>query len=603
MQLDIERLISDFGGPAVLCEAFNQAFPDDPLSRAAIYKWRERGSIPLAQVNRLSVVAQQQGRSFSIHHYLAAEGSPAVTIPVVTASQPQVSNMSDRLYIFDTTLRDGEQSPGAAMTKDEKIRIARQLEKLGVDIIEAGFAAASPGDADAIRAIAEVIKDSTVCSLARANPNDVRAAGEAIRPAARGRIHTFIATSPIHMEKKLRMTPDQVVEAAVAAVKLAREYTDDVEFSAEDALRSDIDFLARIFSAVIEAGATTLNVPDTVGYAVPQRTEAFFRELIGKTKGGDKVIWSAHCHNDLGMAVANSLAAVLGGARQVECTINGLGERAGNASLEEVVMAVKTRQDIFGVHTGVDATQIVPSSKLVSTITGYPVQPNKAIVGANAFAHESGIHQDGVLKHRETYEIMSAESVGWSTNRLTLGKLSGRNAFRTKLEALGIVLDSEEALNTAFARFKELADKKREIFDEDLQALVSDEATQHEHDALKLVSMRVHTETGEVPQAEIVISQNGNEQRAASSGSGPVDAAFKAIENLMQSGSELLLYSVNAITSGTDSQGEVTVRLSRSGRVVNGQGADTDIVVASAKAYLDALARLAGQEQKVNPQV
>ncbi|PRP72302.1 2-isopropylmalate synthase [Chromobacterium amazonense] len=592
MQVDIERLVADFGGPSHLADELNRLFPDEPVSRAAIYKWRERGSLPLAQLSRLAQLAAGQGRRFDFNDYLV--GEPA-------QGAGRTIDMGDRLYIFDTTLRDGEQSPGASMTKEEKIRIARQLERLGVDIIEAGFAAASPGDFDAIHAIAETIKDSTVCSLARANERDVRAAGEAIKPAARGRIHTFIATSPIHMEKKLRMSPDEVVDAAVKAVKIAREYTDDVEFSAEDALRSDIDFLARIFGAVIEAGATTLNVPDTVGYAVPRLTEAFFRELIARTPGGDKVIWSAHCHNDLGMAVANSLAAVLGGARQVECTINGLGERAGNASLEEIVMAVKTRRDVFGVDSHVDATQIVPASKLVSTVTGYPVQPNKAIVGANAFAHESGIHQDGVLKHRETYEIMSAESVGWSANRLTLGKLSGRNAFKTKLAELGIVLDSEEALNAAFARFKELADKKREIFDEDLHALVSDEMVAIEQEHYKFVSLRIATETGEAPQASIVFVENGQERHAESSGSGPVDAAFKAIESVAGSGAELELYSVNAITKGTESQGEVTVRLARDGRIVNGQGADTDIIVASAKAYLSALNKLA-MEEKVSAQ-
>ncbi|NTV96049.1 MAG: 2-isopropylmalate synthase, partial [Thiobacillus sp.] len=405
----------------------------------------------------------------------------------------------DRLIIFDTTLRDGEQSPGAAMTKDEKIRIARQLERLGVDVIEAGFAAASPGDADAIKAIAQIVQNSTVCSLARANEKDVRAAGEAVSPARSGRIHTFIATSPIHMEKKLRMSPDEVVERAVAAVKLALQYTDNVEFSAEDAVRSEIDFLVRVFDAVIQAGATTLNVPDTVGYSIPMLWGERFKELIARVPNSDKVIWSTHCHNDLGMASANSLAAVMNGARQVECTINGLGERAGNASLEEIVMAVKTRRDVFSCDTRVDTSQIVPTSKLVSTITGYPVQPNKAIVGANAFAHESGIHQDGVLKHRETYEIMRAEDVGWSHNKLSLGKLSGRNAFRTRLQELGIVLDSEEALNAAFARFKELADKKREIFDEDIFALVSDDGMPPEH--IRLVSSMFHSETGEAPQA------------------------------------------------------------------------------------------------------
>src|SRR5450830_1747803 len=358
-------------------------------------------------------------------------------------------SMTEKLIIFDTTLRDGEQSPGAAMTREMKIRIARQLEKLGVDIIEAGFAAASPGDFEAVKAVAEAIKDSAVCSLARASENDVRRAGEAIQPAKSGRIHTFIATSPIHMQHKLRMNEDQVLERAVSAVKWALEYTDDVEFSAEDAVRSDMDFLIRIFDAVIQAGATTINVPDTVGYSIPAPWGERMRELIARVPNSAKVVWSTHCHNDLGMAVANSLAAVMGGARQVECTINGLGERAGNASLEEVVMAIKTRNDIFNLSTSIDTTQIVPTSKLVSTITGYPVQPNKAIVGANAFAHESGIHQDGVLKHRETYEIMRAEDVGWGANKLTLGKHSGRTAFKARLKELGIELESEVALNGA----------------------------------------------------------------------------------------------------------------------------------------------------------
>src|SRR3569833_500904 len=410
--------------------------------------------------------------------------------------------MNDRLFIFDTTLRDGEQSPGASMTRDEKVRIARQLEKLGVDVIEAGFAAASPGDAEA---------------------------GGAIKPAKSGRIHTFIATSPIHMEKKLRMQPDQVVEAAVKAVKLALEYTDDVEFSAEDAVRSDMDFLVRIFDEVIKAGAKTINVPDTVGYSFPALWGERMKQLIERVPGSDKVIWSTHCHNDLGMAVANSLAAVMNGARQVECTINGLGERAGNASLEEIVMAVRTRKDVFHCDTRIDATQIVPASKLVSTITGYPVQPNKAIVGANALATESGIHQDGVLKHRETYEIMRAEDVGWNANRLTLGKLSGRAAFKSKLAELGIVLETEEALNAAFARFKDLADKKREIFDEVLQALLSDEGYATEHERFKLVSMKVCSEPGELPRAQLVFTDAGAERQADGQGSGPVDATIKAL--------------------------------------------------------------------------
>ncbi|MDP2826412.1 MAG: 2-isopropylmalate synthase [Sulfuritalea sp.] len=509
----------------------------------------------------------------------------------------------EHLIIFDTTLRDGEQSPGASMTKEEKLRIARQLERMRVDVIEAGFPAASNGDFEAVKAIAEAIKDSTVCGLARTNEADVRRAGEAIKPARSGRIHTFIATSPIHMEKKLRMGPDQVVEAAIAAVKLARQYTDDVEFSAEDAVRSDFDFLCRVFDAVIKAGATTINVPDTVGYSIPEVWGERMCRLIEGVSGADKVVWSTHCHNDLGLAVANSLSAVLAGARQVECTINGLGERAGNASLEEVVMAVRTRGDLFSCDTRIDTTQIVPASKLVSQITGYAVQPNKAVVGANAFAHESGIHQDGVLKHRETYEIMRAEDVGWATNRLTLGKLSGRSAFKARLKELGIELSSEEALNGAFGRFKELADKKREIFDEDIFAIIGDETETPENEHYRLVSSMFHSETGEAPQARLTLSAGGAEQHAESSGSGPVDATFKAIESVAASGSELLLYSVNAITTGTDAQGEVTVRLSKDGRIVNGQGADTDIVVASAKAYINALNKLCSGQERLNPQI
>ena len=510
--------------------------------------------------------------------------------------------MKDKLIIFDTTLRDGEQSPGASMTRDEKLRIARQLERMRVDVIEAGFAAASNGDYEAVRAIAEAIKDSTVCSLARANENDIRRSGEAIAPAARGRIHTFIATSPIHMEKKLRMTPDEVVNQAVKAIGWAREYTDDVEFSAEDAGRSEIDFLVRIFEAVIKAGAKTINVPDTVGYNVPEQFAATVRTLIERVPNADQVVWSVHCHNDLGLAVANSLAAVRAGARQVECTINGLGERAGNASLEEIVMAVRTRADIFPVETGVDATQIVPASKLVSQITGYPVQPNKAIVGANAFAHESGIHQDGVLKHRETYEIMRAEDVGWNANRMVMGKHSGRNAFRTRLQELGIVMGSEEELNAAFSRFKDLADKKHEIFDEDLKALVTDVTLDAANERVKLVSLRVCSETGETPCANLVLMFDGEELAGTASGGGPVDATFKAIETIVDSGTVLKLYSVNAITSGTDAQGEVTVRLERGGRIVNGQGADTDIVIASAKAYINACNKILQPAHRAHPQ-
>ena len=511
--------------------------------------------------------------------------------------------MTDQLIIFDTTLRDGEQSPGASMTKDEKIRIARQLERLRVDVIEAGFAAASPGDFEAIHAIANTIKDSTVCSLARVSEKDIRAAGEAVKPAPRKRIHTFIATSPIHMEKKLRMSPDQVVEAAVRGVQMARQFTDDVEFSAEDAIRSDIDFLVRIFTEVIKAGAKTINVPDTVGYSVPAGIGQWFRQLIERTPGSDRVVWSAHCHNDLGMAVANSLSAVLNGARQVECTINGLGERAGNASLEEIVMAVKVRKDVFRCDTNIDTTQIVSASRLVSQITGYPVQPNKAVVGANAFAHESGIHQDGVLKHRETYEIMRAEDVGWSANKISLGKLSGRNAFKQRLIDLGIEFETEAELNDAFARFKDLADRKSEIFDEDLQALVSGDSIDEADEHYKFVALSQRSESGQRPQAKVVFIREGEQVTASAQGNGPVDATVNAIESEVGSGSELLLFSVNAITTGTESQGEVTMRLSRGGRIVNGVGADPDIVVASAKAYLNALNKLQSKVEKLNPQL
>ena len=508
----------------------------------------------------------------------------------------------DRVIIFDTTLRDGEQSPGASMTREEKLRIAKALEKLRVDVIEAGFAIASPGDFEAVKGIADTIKDSTVCSLARAVDADIDRAAEALVNANSGRIHTFIATSPIHMEYKLRMQPDQVIEQAVHAIKRARNLCADVEFSCEDGGRSEIDFLCRIIEQAIKAGARTINIPDTVGYAIPHQFGETIRQIIERVPNADQAIFSVHCHNDLGLAVANSLAAVTAGARQVECTINGLGERAGNASLEEIVMAIKTRQDVLGVQTGIVTEHILSTSRLVSSITGFPVQPNKAIVGANAFAHESGIHQDGVLKHRETYEIMSAQSVGWHANKLSLGKLSGRNAFRTRLQELGIDLTDQDELNAAFARFKELADKKHEIFDEDLQALVSDTVTDVV-ERMRLVFLDVTSRTGETPVAKITVEVDGVEQQASASGSGPVDAAFRALEQIANSGSSLQLYSVNAITEGTDSQGEVTVRLEKGGRIVNGNGADTDIVIASAKAYINALNLMHAGAHRAHPQV
>ncbi len=512
--------------------------------------------------------------------------------------------MTDKLIIFDTTLRDGEQSPGASMTRDEKVRIAKALEKMGVDVIEAGFPIASPGDFESVKAVARHVKDSRVCGLARALDRDIDRAGEALKEANAARIHTFIATSPIHMEKKLRMTPEQVIEQAVKAVKRARQYADDVEFSPEDAGRSEPDFLCRVLEAVIDAGASTLNIPDTVGYNVPEQFGGLIRQLRERIPNSDKAVFSVHCHNDLGLAVANSLSAVLNGARQVECTINGLGERAGNASLEEVVMAVRTRQDIFPCSVEhLDTTQIVPCSRLVSGITGFAVQPNKAIVGANAFAHESGIHQDGVLKSRETYEIMRAQDVGWTANRMVLGKHSGRNAFRTRLSELGVEFASEEELNEAFSRFKDLADKKHEIYDEDLQALVTEANLAAENERVRLLALRVCSETGETPNAALTLWVDGEERAAEAAGSGPVDASFRAIESVIDSGSELQLYSVNNITSGTDAQGEVTVRLEKAGRIVNGQGADTDIVIASAKAYVNALNKLLVDVQRAHPQV
>ncbi len=510
--------------------------------------------------------------------------------------------MSDKLIIFDTTLRDGEQSPGASMTKDEKVRIAKILEKMRVDVIEAGFAIASPGDFDAVRAVAKAVKDSTVCSLARALDKDIDRAGEALINTNSPRIHTFIATSDIHMKMKLDMTPDEVVSQAVRSVKRATKYTDNIEFSPEDAGRSDLDFLCRIIEAAINAGATTINIPDTVGYNIPHQFGETMRLLIERIPNSDKAIFSAHCHNDLGLAVSNSLSAVLNGARQIECTINGLGERAGNTSLEEVVMAVRTRQDIFDCDTGIDTENILSASRLVSSITGFVVQPNKAIVGANAFAHEAGIHQDGILKHRETYEIMKAEDVGWNTNKLVLGKHSGRNAFKARLEELGFEFESDLEFNDAFARFKDLADKKHEIFDEDLQALIS--VTQTEAaEIIRLVSLKVCTETGKNNTADVTLLINGKEKSASAKTSGAVDAAFNAILSLVDIEPTLQLYSVSNVTQGTDSLGEVNVRLEHEGRIVNGQGVDTDIITSSAKAYVHALNKVMENTERAHPQI
>ena len=510
--------------------------------------------------------------------------------------------MSDKLIIFDTTLRDGEQSPGASMTKDEKVRIAKTLEKMRVDVIEAGFAIASQGDFEAVQAVAKAVKDSTVCSLARALDKDIDRAGEAIKNTNSARIHTFIATSDIHMQMKLRMTPDEVVSQAVRSVKRATKFTNNIEFSPEDAGRSDIDFLCRIIEATIDAGATTINIPDTVGYNIPHQFGETMRKLIERVPNSDKAIFSAHCHNDLGLAVSNSLSAVLNGARQIECTINGLGERAGNTSLEEVVMAVRTRQDVFGCDTNIDTKNILAASRLVSSITGFVVQPNKAIVGANAFAHEAGIHQDGILKHRETYEIMKAEDVGWHANTLVMGKHSGRNAFRVRMRELGVEFDSDDELNNVFSRFKALADKKHDIFDEDLQALVT-EAQAETTEVIRLISLKVCTESGKENTADITLLIDGKEKSASAKTSGAVDATFNAILSLVDIEPTLQLYSVTNVTQGTDSLGEVNVRLEYEGKIVNGQGVDTDIITSLAKAYVHALNKVMENVERAHPQI
>jgi len=488
------------------------------------------------------------------------------------------------------------------MTKDEKVRIAKILEKMRVDVIEAGFAIASQGDFEAVQAVAKAVKDSTVCSLARALDKDIDRAGEAIKNTNSARIHTFIATSDIHMQMKLRMTPDEVVSQAVRSVKRATKFTNNIEFSPEDAGRSDIDFLCRIIEATIDAGATTINIPDTVGYNIPHQFGETMRELIERVPNSDKAIFSAHCHNDLGLAVSNSLSAVLNGARQIECTINGLGERAGNTSLEEVVMAIRTRQDVFGCDTNIDTKNILAASRLVSSITGFVVQPNKAIVGANAFAHEAGIHQDGILKHRETYEIMKAEDVGWHANTLVMGKHSGRNAFRVRMSELGVEFDSDDELNNAFSRFKALADKKHDIFDEDLQALVT-EAQAEATEVIRLISLKVCTETGKENTANITLLIDGKEKSASAKTSGAVDATFNAILSLVDIEPTLQLYSVTNVTQGTDSLGEVNVRLEYEGKIVNGQGVDTDIITSSAKAYVHALNKVMENVERAHPQI
>jgi 2-isopropylmalate synthase len=506
---------------------------------------------------------------------------------------------ADRVIIFDTTLRDGEQSPGASMNLDEKIKIATLLEEMGVDVIEAGFPIASNGDFEAVREVAKIVKNSTVCGLARAGRMDIDRAWEALKHAKRPRIHSFLSTSPLHMKYKLQMTPEQVHQAVIDSITHARNLCDDVEWSPEDGSRTEHDFLCRTVESAIKAGARTINIPDTVGYAVPDEFAALIRMLFERVPNIDKAVVSVHCHNDLGLAVANSLAAVGAGARQVECTINGLGERAGNCSLEEIVMALKTRSDVMPYATGVKSEYITRASRLVSTITGFVVQPNKAVVGANAFAHESGIHQDGMLKHAGTYEIMTPESVGLNRSTLVMGKHSGRHAFRMKLKELGFDV-GDNAANDAFRRFKDLADRKKEIFDEDIIALVDDEVGRA-HQRVKFVSLQVVAGSKGPQTAELELDIDGSVHKVKTSGNGPVDATFNAIKAMVPHTARLQLYQVHAVTEGTDAQAEVTVRLEENGKSVNGQGADPDTLVASARAYLHALNKLFTKRAKTAP--
>ena len=497
----------------------------------------------------------------------------------------------DRVVIFDTTLRDGEQCPGASLTPREKLEVAHQLARLRVDVIEGGFAYASPGDFEAIQMIAKAVKGPVICSLARARETDIAAAAQALKAAKRFRIHTFIATSPVHMQYKLRLKPDEVLEQAVRAVKLARRHTDDVEFSPEDASRTERAFLYRVLEAVIAAGARTVNIPDTVGYAVPEQFGALIADIRQAVRGAERAIISVHCHNDLGLSVANSLAAVRAGARQVECTINGLGERAGNASLEEVVMGLRVRRDLFGVTTGVRTEELLKTSRLVSTLTGMVVQMNKAIVGENAFRHESGIHQDGILKKKLTYEIIPPKAVGYGEARLVLGKHSGRHAFVDRLKRLGWRL-SEAQIEQAFDRFKRLADQKKEIFDEDLLAIVEDQVSQVPQ-RWQLEYLHVTSGTQTVPTATVRLRTDGRSLQDAASGDGPVDACYRTIERITGIRGTLLDYALRSVTSGKDAQGEVTVKIRALGHVVSGRGTSTDIIEASAKAYLAAINRVA----------
>jgi 2-isopropylmalate synthase len=499
-------------------------------------------------------------------------------------------NMSDRVFIFDTTLRDGEQSPGNTMNTQEKIRVARQLESLGVDIIEAGFPIASEGDFDAVRQIAGIIRNCEVAGLARANDADIDRAWEAIKEAAKPRIHTFISTSDIHLKYQFKKTREEILKIAVDSVKRAKQHTPNVEFSAMDATRSDWDYLCQVFTAVIDAGAVTINVPDTVGYAVPHEFGALIKYITEHVPNIGQAVISVHCHNDLGLAVANSIAAIRNGARQVECTINGIGERSGNASLEEIVMILRTRKDAMGLYTGITTEKLYPASRLLTSITGVSVQPNKAIIGANAFAHESGIHQDGLLKAKVTYEIMTPESVGITKSSLVMGKHSGRHAFRDRIEELGYTLDDKE-LNLAFKRFKALADVKKNIYDEDIESIIMDEIYKIP-EKYRLVYLNVSCGNTTIPTATVKLEVDGNVYQEVGVGDGPVDATYKIIKKIAKTNSKLVRFAVNSITRDMDALGEVSVKLEEKGYTVIGKGADTDIIVASAKAYINGLNKL-----------
>ena len=496
----------------------------------------------------------------------------------------------NRVYIFDTTMRDGEQSPGASMSLEEKIQISRVFDELGVDIIEAGFPVASKGDFESIEMVSKVIKNSVVCALARAKKKDIEVAGQSISKAKKSRIHTFIATSKLHMKYKLKLNEQQVLEHIKSSVKLAKKYTNDIEWSCEDASRSKRDFLYKCIELAINSGAKTINIPDTVGYSVPFEFAELISDIKDNVSNIDKSIISVHCHNDLGLAVSNSIFAVNSGARQVECTINGLGERAGYASMEEIVMAVKTRNDLLPFKTGINTKMITKTSRLVSKITGFDVQPNKAIVGANAFAHESGIHQDGMLKHSNTYEIMTPESVGLKETKLVLGKHSGKHAFSVKIQELGYKINKRN-IDKIFASFKELADKKKDLYEEDIIALVEDEIIRV-NNHIKFISLDVHCGSKESQKAELEIEIDGFIKKTSSSGQGPVDAVFNCINKLVPNKAKLSLYQVNAITRGTDAQAEVTVKLEQDDKSYVGKGSDLDTLVASAKAYLHSLNKM-----------